>query len=133
MTAQLYSQARKIRYDLTYRKRSIAGPKKLRPMPEEVSYDNDADLIRIRVWGDDHIEDWISSILPRTGRKKFVPRSWLAKIRSTTSHSSKRLQSIEEKKCACSMTKVKRLVGLENSRMQAAPSDRYLMSKGESI
>ncbi len=30
-------------------------------MPEEVSYDHDADLIRIRVWGDDPIEDWISS------------------------------------------------------------------------
>lgn len=30
-------------------------------MPEEVSYDRDADLIRVRAWGDDPIEDWISS------------------------------------------------------------------------
>lgn len=30
-------------------------------MPEEVSYDHNADLIRIRVWGDDPIEDWLSS------------------------------------------------------------------------
>lgn len=30
-------------------------------MPEEVSYDRAADLIRIRVWGDDPIEDWQSS------------------------------------------------------------------------
>lgn len=30
-------------------------------MPEKISYDRDADLIRIRVWGDDPIEDWHSS------------------------------------------------------------------------
>ena len=30
-------------------------------MPEEVSYDHNADLIRVRVWGDDPIEDWLSS------------------------------------------------------------------------
>lgn len=30
-------------------------------MPEEISYDRDANLIRIRVRGDDPIEDWLSS------------------------------------------------------------------------
>lgn len=30
-------------------------------MPEEVSYESDTGLIRVRVWGDDPIEDWVQS------------------------------------------------------------------------
>ena len=30
-------------------------------MPEEVNYNDKTGLIRIRVWGDDPIEDWIAS------------------------------------------------------------------------
>ena len=31
-------------------------------MPEEVSYEPHTRLIRVRAWGDDPIEDWISSL-----------------------------------------------------------------------
>ena len=30
-------------------------------MPEEVTYDSNRELMHIRVWGDDPIEDWVSS------------------------------------------------------------------------